>query len=134
MQQNSMNFDKEDLCQIMIGAFALAMPIAFTQEAWEIARNLPIINLCLLFLMSLFFLAIYTRYSVFGGDIAGRKTSVVYRIVIAYFISLGVVATLLIAINKFPLFSEPFLALKRLVLIGMPASLGGIIVDSLDKE
>jgi uncharacterized membrane protein len=134
MQADKIDFDKEDICQIMIGAFALAMPIAFTQEAWQLAENLPLLNLCLLLVLSLFFLAIYTRYSVFGGNIKGRKLSVVCRVIIAYLISLAVVAILLFAINKFPVFSEPILALKRLVLIGMPASLGGIIVDSLDKE
>jgi hypothetical protein len=32
------------------------------------------------------------------------------------------------------LLTEPMLALKRLIIIAMPASLGAIIVDSLDKE
>lgn len=55
------------------------------------------------------------------------------RIVFAYAIA-AVVVLVLSALGKFPLWSEPGVALKRLVVIAMPASMGAIIVDSLDKE
>jgi hypothetical protein len=37
-------------------------------------------------------------------------------------------------LDKFPLLTEPAIALKRLIVITMPASMGAIIVDSFDKE
>lgn len=45
-----------------------------------------------------------------------------------------VVSLVLIAFDKFPLLTEPVIALKRLIIITMPASMGAIIVDSFDKE
>ncbi len=127
-------FNSEDASQIAIGAFAMAMPIAFTQEAWQMAETLPLINLVLLALLSLFFLTHYTYFSLFQSDIKYRVFSYVVRIFLAYFITLIVVGLILLALNKFPIQSEPWLALKRLVIIAMPASLGAIIVDSFDKE
>ena len=57
-----------------------------------------------------------------------------FRVVVAYTIAAVVVALILLSLDKFPLFTEPTIALKRLVVITMPASMGAIIVDSFDKE
>lgn len=67
-------FNLEDMSQIMIGAFALAVPVSFSEEAWNLGPSLP------------------------------------------------------------PLISEPIIAIKRLIVITMPASMGAIIVDGFDKE
>jgi uncharacterized membrane protein len=56
------------------------------------------------------------------------------RIVIAYLIAALVVALVLFSLGKLPLFSDTMIALKRLIIITMPASMGAIIVDSFDKE
>ncbi|MGS2719046.1 DUF2391 family protein [Paraglaciecola aestuariivivens] len=127
-------FNSEDASQIAIGAFAMAMPIAFTQEAWKMAETLPIANLILLALLSLFFLTHYTYFSLFQSDIKHRVTSYCVRIFLAYFITLIVVGLILLALNKFPIYDTPLIAIKRLIIIAMPASLGAIIVDSFDKE
>lgn len=127
-------FNSEDASQIGIGAFAMSMPIAFTQEAWSMAETLPLGNLFLLGVLSLFFLTIYTYFSLFQSDIKQRVASYIIRIILAYLITLFVVFLILIALNKFPLIHEPALAFKRLIIIAMPASLGAIIVDSFDKE
>lgn len=127
-------FNSEDASQIAIGAFAMSMPIAFTQEAWQMAERLPLLNLLFLCSLSLIFLTLYTYYSLFQGNVAHRIASYLIRIVTAYIITLVVVACVLFALDKFPLFYDPVIALKRLVIIAMPASLGAIIVDGLDKE
>ncbi|GAB5382521.1 MAG: DUF2391 family protein [Aliiglaciecola sp.] len=127
-------FNYEDACQIAVGAFAMAMPIAFTQEAWRMAESIPLINLTFLFFLSLAFLTLYTYYSLFQGDVERRLASYIVRIIMAYCITLVVVACVLFAIDKLPILAEPLLSLKRLVIVAMPASLGAIIVDGLDKE
>jgi len=84
--------------------------------------------------LSLVFLTLYTFESVFQRNIANRKFVFVLRIVVAYFITTLVVMLVLFCINKLPLFSEPLVALKRVIIISMPASMGAIVVDSFDKE
>ena len=128
------SFNREDASQIAIGAFALAVPISFSEEAWKLGESLPIFNLILLFLLSIFFLAFFAYESVFQGNIRFRTMVFILRVIIAYLIAGLVVALILLALNKFPILSEPTIAIKRLIVIVMPASMGAIIVDSFDKE
>lgn len=130
----NISFNLEDASQVAIGAFALAVPISFSEEAWKLGETLPLTNLLLIFVLSVVFLSFYTYESVFQGNIKYRIPVFLIRIVIAYFIAALVVSLVLIALDKFPLVAEPTIALKRLIIITMPASMGAIIVDSFDKE
>ncbi len=51
-----------------------------------------------------------------------------------YGVTLCVVIIVLFALNKFPILSETFIAVKRVIIISFPASMGAIVVDSFDKE
>ena len=128
------NLNLEDISQIAIGGFALAVPISFSEEAWKLGETLPIINLVFLFLLSIVFLSFYTYEGVFQGRVKNRVFIFLFRIFFAYLITVLIVGLVLIAINKFPLLSEPVIAIKRLIVITMPASMGAIVVDSFDKE
>jgi len=130
----NLSFNLEDASQVAIGSFALAVPISFSEEAWKLGETLPLTNLLMLFVLSVVFLSFYTYESVFQADIKYRIPVFLIRIVIAYFIAALVVSLVLIALDKFPLLTEPAIALKRLIIITMPASMGAIIVDSFDKE
>lgn len=132
MMKSSFNF--EDIIQICVGAFALAVPISFSEEAWQLAQTLPFTNLLLLLSLSFLFLSLYTFESVFQRNIRTRRLIFVSRIIFAYVITFFIVALVLLSINKLPLLAEPLVALKRIVVISMPASMGAIIVDSFDKE
>jgi uncharacterized membrane protein len=129
-----LRINTEDIIQIAIGAFALAVPISFTEEAWKMSITLPFYNLLLVFVLSVTFLGIYAYYSVFQEQVSKRYDIFILRIFIAYFISALVVALVLLALNKLPIIDEPVIALKRLILISMPASMGAIVVDSFNKE
>ena len=127
-------FNLEDVSQITIGAFALAVPISFSEEAWRLGETLPLMNLVILLFLSIGFLSFFTYESVFQADVRGRLPVYLFRILAAYLVAAFVVLCVLLSINKFPVLSEPLIALKRLVVITMPASMGAIIVDGLDKE
>lgn len=130
----NLSFNLEDASQVIIGAFTLAVPISFSEEAWRMGETLPVTNLALMLVMSVLFLAFFTYQSVFQADIRDRAFVYLARIVIAYGLTALVVGLILLALNKFPLMSDPLTAIKRLVIIAMPASMGAIIVDSFDKE
>ena len=128
------SFNFEDASQIFVGAFALAVPISFTQDAWLLGETLPLANLLMLFALSVLFLSGYTYESVFQRNVKGRIWLFTARIIIAYLITVMVVALTLFCIDKLPLFEDPVTALRRIIVIAMPASMGAIIVDSFDKE
>jgi len=127
-------FNGEDASQIAIGAFAMALPISFSEEVWLLAETLPLANLLLISVLSLFFLVYFAYFSIFQADIKQRIAMFIFRIIIAYLITLIVVALVLTALNQFPITTMPDIAIKRAIIVAMPASLGAIIVDSLDKE
>lgn len=129
-----LRFNLEDASQITVGAFALAVPVAFSEEAWNLGASLPLLNLLLIFCLSISFLSVYAYQSVFQADIKNRFAVFLWRIVIAYLIAGLVVALVLLAFDKLPLLSEPIIAVKRIIIITMPASMGAIVVDSFDKE
>ena len=61
------HFNFEDLSQTFVGAFALAVPISFSEEAWSIAPSLPLLNLLLIFTLSVLFLAFSLMKASFEG-------------------------------------------------------------------
>ncbi|MDC5809376.1 TIGR02587 family membrane protein [Vibrio europaeus] len=128
------SFNVEDASQIFVGAFALAVPISFSEEAWRMGETLPFLNLFMLFVLSVVFLTLYTYESVFQHNVSNRKLVFIIRIIVAYLITALVVMLVLFCINKLPLLTEPLVAIKRVIIISMPASMGAIFVDSFDKE
>ena len=129
-----LSLNGEDFAQIVIGAAVLAVPVSFSEEAWGTAIELPLPNLLLLFLLSIGFLALYSYQSMFQASVKKRVFVFVFRIFLAYLLTAIVVAVVLLSLNKLPLFDAPVIALKRIILVAMPASMGAIVVDSFDKE
>ncbi|MDN2664442.1 MULTISPECIES: DUF2391 family protein [Psychromonas] len=128
------SFNVEDAGQIFVGAFALAVPVSFSEEAWHLGETLPTGNLLMLLSLSILFLSLYTYHSVFQTNIQHRRFVFVFRIVIAYLMTAFVVALVLLCLNKLPFIDSPWTAIKRIIVISMPASMGAIVVDSFDKE
>ena len=128
------SFNVEDASQVFVGAFALAVPISFSEEAWRLGETLPYTNLLMLFLLSVIFLSLFTYESVFQRNIRSRIIVFIFRIVVAYLMAALVVALVLFCLNKLPLLEDPITSLKRIIVITMPASMGAIVVDSFDKE
>jgi len=127
-------FDFEDLSQLIIGASVLSVPIAFTEEAWNLSRTLPIINLIVISFLSLAFISIYAFKGIYDGKVKNRIPTYILRVFFDYGVTLCVVIIVLFALNKFPILSETLIAVKRVIIISFPASMGAIVVDSFDKE
>jgi uncharacterized membrane protein len=129
-----MSFNLEDASQIFVGAFALAVPISFSEEAWRLGETLPFSNLMMLLALSVLFLGLFTYQSVFQHNVRGRIPVFIFRILVAYLMAALVVALVLFCLDKLPIMDDPITALKRIIVIAMPASMGAIVVDSFDKE
>ena len=78
------SFNMEGASQVFVGAFALAVPISFSEEAWRLGETLPFNNLIMLFVLSVLFLTIFTYQSVFQKDVKSRLSVFIFRIVVAY--------------------------------------------------
>lgn len=128
------SFNTEDASQVCVGAFALAVPIAFSEEAWRLGETLPFANIMMLLSLSVLFLGVFSYQSVFQQNIRTRVLVFLFRIVIAYLLTAFVVFLVLLCLDKMPLLDDPITSIKRIIVITMPASMGAIVVDSFDKE
>lgn len=124
----------EDIIQVIIGSAALTVPIAFSEESWKLSETLPILNIIVLIFLSLLFISLYSIQGIFQGQIKHRLSHYAFRIVIDYGVSLFVVFIVLFALNRMPIFDDTMIAIKRIIILAFPASMGGVIVDGFDKE
>lgn len=131
-ERNSTNF--EDVLQVIVGASALSVPVAFSEESWDLSRTLPNTNVFLLVFLSLLFINLYSFQSIFQGRVRHRIRLFILRTLLDYGITLCVVFMVLFAIDRMPIIEEPLVALKRMIILSFPASMGAVVVDSLDKE
>jgi uncharacterized membrane protein len=132
MKKGTVN--RDDIIQVIIGASALTIPVAFSEEAWNLSKTLPTLNVIILLSLSLLLVSLYSIQGIFSGNINHRIVQFISRTFIVYGITMIVVFLVLFAINRMPIIDEPLIAFKRVVLISFPASLGGVIVDGFDKE
>jgi uncharacterized membrane protein len=124
----------EDIVQICLGSTILAIPVAFTEEAWTMSKTLPQLNIILIFFTSIFMNGCFIYYGVYEGIIKGKTIRFFSRIAINYIITLLTVSYILFLLGILPTHSDFNIWLHRVILISFPASLSGAVVDSFDKE
>lgn len=122
---------RQDFYQIAIGATILAIPVAFTEEVWKMSESLPIFNVVLIFMISIGLLSGFVYANFYRGHLPEYASTLVKRVVITYGLTALVVTTLLILMTKFPLSSDPVVALKRVVIVCLPASMSASLSDAL---
>lgn len=118
-----------DIMQIIIGSTILALPVAYTEEAWNLGSELPMTNIMLLSLISLIFVALFVYFNFYRFNIKGNSFNYVKRVVATYLISILVVAVLLTVIQRCPWETDFALAIKRIIIVAFPASMSATISD-----
>ncbi len=121
-------FKPEDLVQLAVGACVLAIPIAYTEEVWNLGASLPPGRILLIVLVSLTTLAGFVRVLVYRDGIAGHWRDFTLRVAAAYVMTLAISLMMLVLIDKGPA-DGLGLALRRAVLIAYPASFAATAVD-----
>jgi uncharacterized membrane protein len=120
-----------DILEIIVGASILAVPVAFTEEVWNMGDELPWLNTLLLSGLSLLFLGSFTYYSSYRSKLRMYGKEYYKRVFFTFFFSLLVVGLLLTIVGKCPWFTDFDLALKRAIIGAFPASLSATVTDSI---
>ncbi len=126
-----LEFRLEDVFQIVIGAAALALPVAYSEEAWNLGESLPLANIVMIILLSLSFISLFVYFHFYRGHLRGYAVEYVKRTLGAYVISLVVVAVILTVIQQCPWGVDNALAFKRIIIVAFPAAMAGTVVDSI---
>ena len=124
-------FRLRDAMQTVVGASILAIPAAYTEEGWNLGRDLPIPNIAAIALTSLLFIGMFVYFNFYKSYIAEFKTQFIVRVLATYVVSFLVVALLLTLIGQAPWGVDTALALKRIVVVAFPASMSATVTDAL---
>jgi uncharacterized membrane protein len=120
-----------DLAQILAGAALLSVPVGFTEEAWRLGEQLSTSRVVLFGLISMLLIALYVYFTFYRVLFPQFKFEYVKRVVAIYAISLLVVAGLLTLIGVAPWASDSLLAVKRVIIVALPASMSAALSDSM---
>lgn len=124
----------EDVSQIFAGASILSALIVYTDEIWRLGETLSTFGILFVIFLSLLMIGLYIYHGIFEGYVRIRMKTFVVRIFVIYLLSLLIVTTMLLALQRYPIIAFPISCIKQSITIAFPASMGAAIIDSLDKE
>lgn len=124
-------FRPRDLMQIIVGASILAVPVAFTEETWNLGAELPLRNVLVLTFLSMLFIGLFVYFNFYRFLMKNHVFEFLKRILAVYFFSLLVVAILLTVIQRCPWETDFLLALKRILIVAFPASMSAAVSDTM---
>jgi len=126
-----LEFKLRDIMQVLVGAAILAIPVSFTEEAWNLGELLPIANIVLIFILSILFISVFVYFNFYKVTLKGYVFEFIKRVIGTYMISLIVVAVLLTIIQKCPWGVDNILAIKRIIIVTFPAAMSGTLSDTI---
>lgn len=120
-----------DVLQIFVGAFLVAAPLCFTEEVWQLSINLKMKNVYALGAVSGVTVALFIYFNFYRYKLKGHVVDFFKRTLATYLITASSIILLLSLIDKFPIQESPYIAIKRLIIIGFPTLFGAVISDYL---
>lgn len=120
-----------DVMQIIVGASILAVPVAFTEETWNLGEKMPVANVLCLSLLGVLFIASFVYFNFYRYHLRTHVFEYVKRVVAVYCFSLLVVGVILTIIQKCPWGIDNVLALKRIAIVAFPASMSAAVSDTI---
>lgn len=122
-----------DILEIIVGASILAVPIAFTEEVWNMGDELPWLNTLILCGLSMVFIGSFVYYSSYRIHLKMFRKEYLFRVLSIFFLSIVVVGMLLTIVNKCPWVTDFDLAMKRTIIGAFPASLSATVTDQISS-
>ena len=120
----------QDVLEILVGASILAVPVAFTEEVWNMGNDLGWFNIILLNFVCLIFMGGFMYFKGYRNRLEMYRNEYLKRLFSTFFLSVLIVAILLTIVGKCPWITDPDLALKRILIGSFPASMSATVTDS----
>ena len=124
-------FRTRDAMQTVVGASILAIPAAYTEEAWNLGRDLPLLNIGAIAAISVLFVAMFVYFNFYMRYLREFLGQYITRVTSTYLIALVVVAVLLTLVGQCPWGLDNALAIKRIIVVAFPASMSATVTDAL---
>jgi uncharacterized membrane protein len=120
-----------DFLEILVGASILAVPVAFTEEVWNMGDQLPWFNVLLLSGFALLFLGSFIYFTSYRAHLKMFRNEYFKRTFTTFVLSVIVVGLLLTVVDKCPWVTDFDLAMKRTLIGAFPASLSATVTDNI---
>lgn len=124
-------FRIKDSLQVIVGATILAVPVSFTEETWRLGMQLPWSNIIGILALSVLFISLFTYHTYYLDSLHEHRAEFLKRVVWTYFLSFVLVALLLTLIEQASWTLDSVTAVKRAIIVTLPASLSGTVADTL---
>jgi len=121
-------FRLEDVAQLAAGACVMGLPVALTEEVWNLGETLSVGRTLLVLLLSVITMGALIWGLFYGKRINEFPGSFLTRAISAYIVTFAVAFLLLWLFDKAPL-DDLRVALTRTVLVAFPASFAAVAVD-----
>ena len=125
----SVEFKPRDLMQTIVGSTFLAIPVVYSEEAWNLGANLPMMNIYIISIISLVLLALFIYLNYYRGNLKSYRLEFVKRVLATYAVSLITVSVLLTLVDKAPWNTDLTLTIKRVVIVAFPAAMSATLTD-----
>jgi uncharacterized membrane protein len=109
----------------------MAFPVAVTEEVWNLGAEISLGRALVIGLGTLLVVGAIVWLLFYHGKEPEDRRHYLLRVLAAYGLTLLVAALLLAGIDRLELMTDPVLALKRTILVAVPASFAATAVDSL---
>ena len=121
----------QDILEIMVGASILAVPIAFTEEAWNLGAELSWTRVLLLNVVSMFFMGSFIYFKSYREHLNMYRLEFYKRVLTTFLTSALIVAILLTIVDKCPWMTDFDLAFKRVFIGAFPAGMSATVTDNI---
>ncbi len=120
----------QDLMEIMVGASILAVPVAFTEEVWNMGDDLHWYNVLLLNTVCLIFMGCFIYFKSYRKHLNLYRVEFYKRVFATFLLSVLIVGLLLTIVGKCPWITDFDLALKRVLIGSFPAAMSATVTDN----
>ena len=132
MQKKYAKFNLKDIGEIIIGSVIMGFPAASTGEIWDLGETLPLYLAIIIAVISISFIGFFVHTHYHSGTEVATKREFYLRTISVYLITIIICSSLLALLSQFPIFSDPVVAIKRCIIVSLPASLAATAVDSFE--
>lgn len=124
-------FYSGDVAQAIVGALILAVPVSFTEEVWRLGETISTAKASLIVLLSLSALSVFIYQNFYQKHFWNHKLSFFKRTISIYAITFLIAGLFLTIIDKAPWSTDLMLAIKRTIIVTLPASMSAAVADML---
>ncbi len=126
-----LNLTTNDVMQILVGASVLAIPSALTQEVWDMGKVIPWLNVMVMLFTEYIIIATFIYYRSYQDHIKFYRKEFIKRVITILLFSGLIVGFFLALVGQLPLFDDTAVAIKRIIIGMLPASMSATVMDSL---